>query len=95
MLTVLSLGILSSVVSEFVTWLNSKLSGTVLKGDGAFFLASGIALIGGTFKVWHAGVPLTDFGALWVSFTQIWAVSQVFFMVVVQTFHLDVNSNAG
>jgi hypothetical protein len=90
MLTTISLGVLSSLVAEVITWINKKLSGTVLKGDGAFLLAAFVALIGGAFQVWHAGIPLTNLDALWVSFVQIWAVSQVFFLGVVQMFGLDV-----
>ena len=90
MLTTLSLGVLASVAAEVITWINKKLTGTVLQGDGAFLLAAGVALVGGVFKVYTSGTPVTDLGSLWTSFAQVWAVSQVFFLVVVQTFGFDV-----
>ncbi len=92
MLTILTLGVLSSIVAELVTWLNAKLSGTVLKGKAAFLFALIVALLGGAFQVWHNGIPLNDWGALYTSFSQIWAVSQVFFIFIVQQFGLDVGS---
>lgn len=90
MLTTLTIGVLASVAAEIITWINKKLTGTLLQGDGAFLLAAGVALIGGAIKVYSTGVPLTDLGALWASFTQVWAVSTVFFLGVVQVLGLDV-----
>ena len=91
MLTTLSLGVLASVATEAVTWINKKLSGTVLKGNGAFLLAAVVALIGGAFQVWQSGVPFA-WGSLYTSFAQIWVISQGFFLIVVQTLNLDVSS---
>ncbi len=90
MLTTLTIGVLASIASEVITWINKKLTGTVLQGDGAFLLAAGVALVGAALKVYSSGVPLTDVATLWASFTQVWAVSTVFFMAIVQTLGLDV-----
>lgn len=94
MLTTIGLGILASLASEAITWLNSKLSGTVLKGDGAFLLAAFIALIGAGFKVWYSGIPLNNLRLLWDSFAQVWVISQVFFIAVVQALNIDVKDNS-
>lgn len=88
MLTIL-LGIASSLATESVTWLNARLSGTVLKGDGAFLLAGTIALIISTAKFFLAGGSLSDWAT---DFSTIWASSQVFFLAVMQTLNLDVPS---
>lgn len=63
------------------------------QGKGAFLVAAVIALVGGAFQVWHNGVPLNNWGALATSFAQVWTVSQIFFVAVVQMFGLDVQSN--
>ena len=90
MLTTLTIGVFASIAAELITWVNKKLSGTVLQGDGAFLLAATVALVGGAIKVYSTGVPLTDINALWASFTQVWAISTAFFLIVVQTLGLDV-----
>lgn len=95
MLTTLALGVLSSLVAEFVSWLNKKLSGTPLHGDGAFLFAAFTALVISSVQVWHSGIPLTDLTAVWVYFTQVWAVSQVVFLGVIQLFKLDVQDSTG
>jgi hypothetical protein len=92
MFSVLTLGVLSSVATELVTWINKKLSGTVLKGNGAFLLAGAVAIVGAAIKVFATGVPLNDWGGITTAFAQVWTVSQVFFLVVVQTLGLDVSS---
>ena len=94
MLTTIGVGVLSSVIAEVITWLNSKLSGTVLKGDGAFLLATVVAIICGFVKVWYSGVPFTNVTNLWVTFAQVWTASQAFFVIIVQTFNLDVKSTS-
>lgn len=94
MLSTVLLGIASSIASEVITWINKKLSGTVLVGDGAWLLSAAVAIILATAKVLMSGIP-TD----WVSFTtecaMIWATSQVFFIWIVQQFNVDVPSAGG
>jgi hypothetical protein len=88
----LTLGVISSIAAEVVTWINKKVNGTVLQGDGAFFVAAAMSLVAATYHVWAMGA-ITDWHSLWMSFTQIWAVSQVFFLVIVQKIGLDVQPN--
>lgn len=95
MLTIL-LGILSSVATEVVTAINARLQNTVLKDDGAFLLAFGMAVPAAIIKeivapgfVWH---DLTNFHHLYASFGEVFAVSQVYFVFVAQKLNLDVKS---
>ena len=94
MLITIGTGVLASIIAEVITWLNQKLSGTVLKGDGAFLLATVVALICGFVKVWSSGVPFTNITNLWVTFAQVWTASQAFFVIIVQTFNLDVKATS-
>lgn len=97
MLTIL-LGILSSVAAEVVTALNERLKNTVLKGDGAFLLAFGMAAVGAAIKeVMLPGFQisdLTNMTKLAADFSEIFAVSQVYFLLVMQKLNLDVQSPA-
>lgn len=94
-LTIL-LGILSSVATEVVTAINAKLEGTVLKGDGAFILSFGIALPAAIVKEFM--MPGFDFHMLLnyqqlaANFSEIFAISQVYFLFVAQKLGLDLPS---
>ncbi len=90
MLTTLSIGILSSLATEAVNWLNVKLTNTVLHGKGAFTLALFVSFIGASFQVVHSGASLFDLQTLGTTFAQVWTVTQVFFIFVVQNLKLDV-----
>lgn len=95
MLTIL-LGILSSVAAEVVTAVNAKLQNTVLKGDGAFLLAFGMALPAAIVKEalmpgfnWHM---LLNYQQLATTFGEVFTVSQVYFLFVAQKLNLDLPS---
>ena len=90
MLTLI-LGLATTIVAELVTWLNKKLSGTVLTGDAAWLLAAGAAIIAAAVKVFISGVP-TSWTAFGTDCATIWTISQVFFIWIVQKFNLDVQS---
>jgi len=101
MFTTIALGVLSSTLAEGVTALNKRLQGTVLAGDAAFLIATGIAFLGGIAKVfWHDGNPLpavTDFKSwqlLAPAFTEIWTISQMYFMLVTSKLNLSVQPDA-
>jgi hypothetical protein len=90
------LGIVSSVATEVITWLNKKWSGTVLQGEGAFIFSAVVSLVIAVFQVLSSSTlpafswaSLAQFGTV---FSQIWVVSQVVFLGVVQTLKLDVSS---
>lgn len=97
MLTIL-LGILSSVAAEVVVALNKKLAGTVLKGQASFLLAFGMALPAAIVKQmvtpgfdWHV---LLDWQTMAATFSQVFTVSQIYFLFIVQKLNLDVQPPA-
>lgn len=89
MLTTLSIGVLSSIVAELITWINKKLSGTVLNGKGAFILAFIVAVVGAIVKIFFI-----DHAASWSNFWEevpkIWTIAQLFFVAIVEGLKLDV-----
>ncbi len=91
MLTIL-IGIASSIAAEIITWINSKLSGTVLKGDGALVFAVVIAFIGAVVKIYL--VPNSSFHEVLTSASEIWAVSQIFFFGVIRLLGLDIKDTS-
>lgn len=94
MMLVILLGIISSTVTEIVTALNKRLSGTVLKGDAAFLIAFAMALIGAFVK--EVTMPGFDWSVLahWQSlvttFGEVFTVSQLYFIFITQKLNLDV-----
>ena len=86
---ILLLGVLSSIATEVVTWLDAKLSNTVLRGDGALLLSAVVALVIASVKVFSANA--FSWNGLGSNFAQVWATSQVFFVAVVQALKLDVS----
>ena len=93
MLTVVSVGVLSSIAAELVIKLNQLFTGTVLQGKGAFILAMLTALVGAVVKVFYFDSFAFSWGALGVAFTQVWTVAQVFFVLIVETLGLDVQGS--
>lgn len=93
-MTLILLGIVSSVVAEIVTAINKKLSGTVLKGDAAFLLVFAISFVGAFVKeITMPGFTwamLGDWQTLATTFGEIFTVSQVYFMFIMQKLNLDV-----
>lgn len=92
MLPTLLIGIAVSLFTEAVTWLDSKWSGTVLKGDAAFILSAAIAFFGAAIEVAFNFHGTLSISAIGLYFAQVWAVSQVFFVGIYQTLGLDVPS---
>lgn len=93
MLTTMITGVLASVAAEVVTWLNKKLSNTVLKGKAAFLLALAVAFVAAFIKVSMAPGFVFSWTALGAEFSEVWAVSQIFFTFVVEYLGLDVQPN--
>lgn len=95
MITILT-GILLTHVSEAVTWLNKKFTGTVLEGLGAFTVALVISFAAATFEVVrNDGFQVSNWDELLVTFSTIFSASQIWFMYVVKKFHLDVEGGVG
>lgn len=76
------LGIVSSVVAEFITFVNKKLSGTVLKGNGAFLVIFAIALIGAAIKQATSGIQIANLNDFIYQFGIIFSASQVYFTLI-------------
>jgi hypothetical protein len=96
MITTILLGILSSYAAELVTAINKRLQGTVLSGEGAFLIAFGMALPAAILKEvlmpgfdWHT---LLNWQQLIATFTEAFAVSQIYFLFVMEKLHLDVGT---
>lgn len=87
MITIL-VGIASSIIAELVTWLNKQLTGTVLHGDGAFILATVIAIVAAMIKTYL--LPVVTVQEFIAQCVVVWGASQLFFLGVVQMFDLDV-----
>lgn len=93
------LGIASSIATEVINGINAKLNNTVLKGDGAFILAAAVAfVIAGIQAAFTVGINFTNPGAFLSSVatygSQVWAVSQIFFVGIYQKLGLDLNSGS-
>ena len=91
MFTNIVLGIVVSLASEAITYINKKLTSTLLAGKAAFIVAGGVAFIGGAFKVLLLPqIPANYIQAVTSNATQIFAVSQVWFVLIYQALGLDV-----
>lgn len=91
MVSIILTGIAASALAEAITWVNRRIQGTVLKGRGAFLIAFGAALAWAVAKqAAGPGFNLADWRTTAADFGQIFTASQVFFYLIVQKFHLDV-----
>lgn len=92
----LLLGILSSVFTEVITALNHKLQNTVLKGKAAFLLSFTVAMVLALIKTFTAPdfswSILHNWTQLVATFTSIFGISQVYFLLVVKNLNLDVSA---
>lgn len=96
MITIILLGIVSSYLAELITWINKKLENTHLKGDGAFIVSLLAGLVGGSVKVFyfdHVAFDLHNLTALGASFSEVWTISQVYFLFIIKKFSLDVKES--
>lgn len=93
------LGIAASLFTEVATALNKVLNGTVLKGDGAFALAFGMAFLAAVIK--EITMPGFDIHSLLnvqqlvQFFSETFTVSQIFFLLIYQKLGLDMNPTTG
>lgn len=90
-LSTVFLGLVSTIATEVLTWVNKKLSGTVLVGKGAWLLSAIIAILIASVKVLHSGLP-TNWQVFSTECATIWALSQIYFTFVIQYLNLDVPS---
>lgn len=90
MLETVVFGVLLSVASEVITWINKVTTGTLLQGKGSMLLALVVTFVGAAVKVvWVDGGDFSWDG-IGVLFAQYWVVAQVFFVYVVDWLKLDV-----
>ncbi len=93
MLTLATIGVLSSLATEIVTWLNKKFAGTVFQGDGAFALSGVIAVIASAIEVaTTGGFTAWTFSGMYVYAGSVWATSQVFYAVIMRQLNLTVQN---
>lgn len=91
------LGIAASLFTEVATAINKILNNTVLKGDGAFVLAFGMAFVAAVIDfIVQPGFTLSSLSSwstLVSDFGQVFTISQIFFFVIYQKLGLDINSD--
>jgi hypothetical protein len=99
MITSILLGILSSIASETVTFINKKLKGTVLAGTAAFLIAFGMSIVIAVAKqLYTSGFEissLTHWSSISATFGQVFTWSQVYFTLIVKKLTLDVQPKEG
>lgn len=88
------MGIISSLATEVVTWLNKAFTGTVLQGDGAFVLSTVVAFIIAIFAaVTSPGFVLaSNWQSLVSEFAVVFASAQIWFVLVYQKLGLDIKA---
>lgn len=93
MFIAIGLGILSSIATEIITWLNKSLSGTVLQGDGAFIVATIVSFAIATITV--VSVPGFHLSTNWQGlvgfFSVVFTSAQIWFVLVAKKLGLDVS----
>lgn len=97
MITSIVIGILTSYIAELVAALNKRFQGTPLEGDAAFLVVLAISLVGAAVKIFyvdHTPIPnaLAGWEALYPSFAEVWATSQIYFLYVMKKLNLDVST---
>lgn len=99
MLTTTLLALASSLYIEAVKWLDRRLQGTFVAGNGAVLLSFLLAFVAAAFKILllepSPAEPTTfqqDMVALWSTVTEIWTVSQVYYHFIAKTFGIRVTT---
>lgn len=93
-MTTILLGILSSIGTDLINWLNRKFKGTVLEGNGAFILSLLVAVIASTVKLYYIDGTVISWDnkeAVVGQFGAIWATSQIYFQVISKTLGIQVS----
>jgi len=71
-------GIGSSLLTEAITWVNKKLSNTLLRGRGSFIVIFVISFV----AAWIHQGNFSNWKDLYLQASQIFAVSQVWFVLI-------------
>lgn len=76
------LGFVSSIVTEILTWLNKKLTGTVLQGEAAELFAFVVALIFSIIDVIIKGETIRDWQSIIAIVSLVYSGSQAWFYTI-------------
>ena len=97
MLTTILIGIVTSVYTELVKYVDKKLVGTFFDGLGAFLFTLFIATIAALVKVLVIDQYPGAEGLLhqlWTTLAQVWFVAQLYFHAIAKTFNLRVSPSS-
>lgn len=87
------IGFGSSIVTEVITWINKKITGTAFQGQGAFLFSFSIAIVLAFLKVIVLPlVPASFVQNFLLEVSLVFAASQVFFQWVIKLFSLNVDA---
>ena len=90
-MSLILLGFISSLLTEFVNWINKQFTGTVLEGRGAFILSLGVSFAAGFYKVWTTtGFNLESWASIVTTFGAVYVFAQIFFDYFIKKFGLKV-----
>lgn len=82
------LGVAASILAEVISWVSKKIEGTPFKGDGAQIVILIVSFVGAIVKVLTGGYQVVDFPTLLVFFSQVYAVSQIYFLFIGQWYEV-------
>lgn len=79
------LGLISSVLTSLVKWINDKLSNTALQGDGALLVSVIMALTGSVaFHLYMGTLVLYPPQLLIITFGTVFATADLYYRVIVE-----------
>lgn len=87
-ITLVAIG--SSVLTELITWINKKLDGTPLKGNGAFLVVFFLSIFGAAIKMFYFDHVAFSLSTLVAQAGEIFSVSQLYFTFIASKFGLTV-----
>jgi hypothetical protein len=86
-MTPILLGLLSSVVTSAVKWVNDKLSNTALQGEGAQILAVLVSLVGSAgYMAYNHQLDLSNYKTAIYTFTAMYATADIYYKFFVERF---------
>jgi hypothetical protein len=95
MISSILIGFGASIVTEIITWINKKATGTVFSGQGAFIIALIVAVILAIIKVLiFPLIPTAVVQQFTLQAGLVFSASQVFFYWIIKMFNLTVQPSA-
>lgn len=80
-------GIGASLVTEAITWVNKKLTKTVLAGRGSFIVIFVISFVAAAV---HLGFDFSSWTAVWQKVAEVFTVSQLWFTLIATKLGIEV-----